>query len=69
MLLAKFLEWHGRWINNYKEPALTIYGIGTLTKSFAMNISKAKKLLGYEPKQTAIEALNEFVEWHKLNQT
>ena len=69
MLLAKCMEWHGRWINNYKEPALTTYGIGTLTKSFAMNISKAKKLLGYEPKQTAIEALDEFVEWHKSNQT
>ena len=45
--------------------ALTIYGVGTLTMSFGMDISKAKKLLGYEPKQSVQEALDEFVEWYK----
>jgi nucleoside-diphosphate-sugar epimerase len=33
--------------------------------SFVMDISKAKKLLGYYPKQSVQEALNEFVEWYK----
>ena len=64
--IAKLMEWHAKWLNNYKEPVLTVYGIGTLTKSFTMDISKAKKLLGYIPQQTAKEAINEFVEWYKL---
>ena len=27
-----------------QEPSLTVYGVGTLTMSFGMDISKAKKL-------------------------
>ena len=42
--IAKLMEWHAKWLNNYKEPVLTVYGIGTLTKSFTMDISKAKTL-------------------------
>jgi nucleoside-diphosphate-sugar epimerase len=33
-----------------------------------MDISKAKKLLGYHPKQSVQEALDEFVEWYKSEQ-
>jgi nucleoside-diphosphate-sugar epimerase len=65
LVMAKLMELHAKWINNYKEPALTVYGVGTLTMSFVMDISKAKKLLGYYPKQSVQEALNEFVEWYK----
>ena len=65
LVLAKLMELHAKFLNGYKEPALTIYGVGTLTMSFGMDISKAKEVLGYEPKQSVQEALDEFVEWYK----
>ena len=63
--IARTLEWHATGLNGHKEPALTVYGIGTLTKTFAMDISKARNLLGYEPRQSVQEALEEFLHWHK----
>ena len=68
IVIAKLMELHAKWINDYKEPALTVYGVGTLTMSFGMDISKAKKLLGYCPKQSVHEALDEFVGWYKSEQ-
>jgi nucleoside-diphosphate-sugar epimerase len=65
ILVARLMEWHAKWLNSYKEPALTVYGIGTLTKDFGMDISKAKALLGYEPHQTVEEAMDEFINWYK----
>ena len=61
--LAKFLEFKSN-ITNKKEPVLTVYGVGTLTKSFSMDISKAKNLLGYEPKLSVDDAIEEFIEWY-----
>ena len=52
-------------LTNYKEPALTTYGVGILAKSFTMDISKAKSLLGYSPKVSTDEAINEFVSWYR----
>jgi nucleoside-diphosphate-sugar epimerase len=49
---------------NYKEPPLTRYGIKTLAKAFTIDISKAKKLLGYDPKVTIKMAIEEFVKWY-----
>jgi nucleoside-diphosphate-sugar epimerase len=55
-------------LTNYKEPALTTYGVGILAKSFTMDISKAKSLLGYSPKISTDEAIDEFVNWYiKIN--
>ncbi|MDO7741915.1 MAG: NAD-dependent epimerase/dehydratase family protein [Flavobacteriales bacterium] len=62
---ARLMEWHAIYLNGRKEPALTVYGIGTLTKDFGMDISKAKKLLGYEPRQTVKDAIDEFLNWYK----
>lgn len=50
---------------NYQEPALTTYGVGILAKSFTMDISKAKSLLGYAPKVSTDEAIDEFVSWYR----
>ena len=55
-------------MTNMEEPVLTKYGVGTLAKSFTMDISKAKKLLGYEPKITIEEAIDEFIDWYKANE-
>jgi nucleoside-diphosphate-sugar epimerase len=52
-------------LTNYKEPALTTYGVGILAKSFTMDISKAKSLLGYSPKISTVEAIDEFVSWYR----
>lgn len=55
-------------LTNMKEPALTVYGVGILAKSMTMDITKAKTLLGYEPKITTEEAIEEFVNWYKDNE-
>jgi nucleoside-diphosphate-sugar epimerase len=52
-------------LTNYKEPALTTYGVGILAKSFTMEISKAKSHLGYSPKISTDEAIDEFVSWYR----
>ena len=55
-------------MTNMKEPTLTKYGVGTLTKSLTMDISKAKELLGYVPKMTTDQAIEEFVNWYSENE-
>jgi nucleoside-diphosphate-sugar epimerase len=62
-LIAQFLELKSR-LTNKAEPALTQYGVGTLAISLTMDISKAKNLLGYQPKVTTEEAIDEFVKWY-----
>jgi nucleoside-diphosphate-sugar epimerase len=52
-------------MTNKKEPTLTVYGVGTLAKSFTMDITKAKELLGYAPKLSTDEAILEFVQWYQ----
>lgn len=65
LMVARLMEWHARWLNQNREPALTVYGVGTLSMDFSMDISKAQRLLGYTPNQTVEEAMDEFVAWHK----
>lgn len=47
------------------EPALTCYGVCSLAKSITLNIDAAKNDLGYLPKQSNDETVNEFVNWWK----
>ncbi|WP_242157095.1 NAD-dependent epimerase/dehydratase family protein [Aestuariivivens sediminis] len=63
---AQFLELKSR-LTNKAEPTLTKYGVGTLAMSLTLDISKAQNLLGYQPKVTTGEALDEFVKWHKAH--
>lgn len=65
--LAKVLETIAKFTPDYKEPVITCYSVGVLAKSMTMNISKAKDLLGYIPKQTNMEAVDDFVNWWKLS--
>lgn len=65
--IAQLMELKSR-LTNMKEPTLTKYGVGTLSKSFTMDISKAKELLNYTPKQSTEEAIEEFVQWYKENE-
>ena len=52
---------------NLKEPATTIYSIGILSKSFSLNIDRAREILKYHPKQSIDEAIDEFILWYKKN--
>lgn len=63
-MLSQIMELKAK-LTNYKEPALTTYGVGILAKSFTMDISKAKLLLGYSPKISTDEAIDEFVSWYR----
>jgi nucleoside-diphosphate-sugar epimerase len=61
--IARLLEIKSRLTNN-QEPTLTRYGVGTLAKSFTLDISKARELLGYKPAMKTESAINEFVNWY-----
>ncbi len=63
--VAKLMEYKSK-MTNMKEPVLTTYGVGTLSKSFTMSIEKAKNLLEYNPTTTTKEAIDEFVAWYLL---
>ena len=63
-LISQIMELKAK-LTNYQEPALTTYGVGVLAKSFTMDISKAKTLLGYSPKVSTDEAIEEFVSWYR----
>jgi len=61
--IAKVLENVSKFTN--KEPILTCYGVGVLSKSMTLNIEKAKTILGYKPIQNNDQALEDFVDWYK----
>lgn len=62
--VAQWMEWKAR-LTQGPEPTLTKYGVGTLSQSFTLDISKAKKLLGYVPQTSTDEAIREFVVWYQ----
>ncbi|MEZ4826175.1 MAG: NAD-dependent epimerase/dehydratase family protein [Bacteroidia bacterium] len=65
MAAATLMETTARLSRAKKEPALTRYSVGTIGLSFSMDITHAKNRLGYTPRQSVAEAIDEFVEWYK----
>lgn len=63
--LMEFLSWLGGLKN---EPTFTRYSVGVLAKSITMDISKAEELLGYVPRVSLAEAMEEFAVWHLENE-
>jgi nucleoside-diphosphate-sugar epimerase len=63
IVVAQLLELKSK-VTNYKEPPLTKYGIGTLARSFTMDITKARELLKYKPEVTTKQAIEEFANWY-----
>lgn len=61
--MARLQEWTATLTRSQKEPALTRYGVGVLSKSMTLSIHKAQNLLGYRARQTNKEAIEEFVNW------
>ena len=60
---AFLLEFVSRWITK-KEPSLTRYSVGVLSKNFTLDVSKAEKLLNYNPVITTEESIEEFINWY-----
>ncbi len=48
-----------------KEPSLTRYGLGVLSYSLTLDITRAKEDLGYSPRVTIQEGINRFSQWWK----
>ncbi|WP_418178884.1 NAD-dependent epimerase/dehydratase family protein [Aliarcobacter lanthieri] len=49
-----------------KEPILTKYAVGVISKSQTLDISKAKKILGYKPIYTIKEGLQKYAKYRSL---
>ena len=47
-----------------REPTLTRYTTGLLSKSQTLNIDKAKELLGYRPVKNMQDSINETIDWY-----
>lgn len=65
MGIAFLLEFISKYFNRYKEPVFTRYTIGLLAYSQTLDISKAKKELGYNPIKTIEEGIKELVEFNE----
>lgn len=63
--LTSTLEFLSKTILLGKEPVLTKYTAGVLGTSMTLDISKAKKELGYKPNVSIDEGIDNFVEWWK----
>ncbi|MDJ1468716.1 NAD-dependent epimerase/dehydratase family protein [Cytophagaceae bacterium DM2B3-1] len=69
MTAAWITEQRYKWFKPNEEPPITQHGIGSLARSMTMDISLAKKNLGYKPVQSTQEGINEFIEWYKSQKT
>lgn len=67
--LAELLEWVSRTFQNNKEPLLTKYTVSVISKTQTLNIEKAKKELGYEPKISVNEGIELYAKWWKQQQS
>ncbi|MBA4537981.1 SDR family NAD(P)-dependent oxidoreductase [Bacillus aquiflavi] len=61
--LAQFFEWTSKYILFGKEPILTKYSVSVLAKNQTLNIDAARKELGYNPRISIEEGIEQFVEW------
>jgi nucleoside-diphosphate-sugar epimerase len=65
LFFAGILEFKAKLLRDKKEPPLTRDGVGILANNFTLDISKAKKMLHYQPVMTTFEGINEYIKWHK----
>ncbi|MET3287549.1 UNVERIFIED_CONTAM: nucleoside-diphosphate-sugar epimerase [Brevibacillus sp. OAP136] len=62
-LLAAGMEAMATLAPRSKEPLLTRYTVGVLAKSQTLDISAARRELGYEPAISIEEGIDRFVQW------
>lgn len=61
---ARFMEWRSRTFQGGKEPVLTKYSIQAISRSFTLDITKAKDRFGYAPVVSTNETLDRFIDWY-----
>ncbi len=59
------MEFISKYFQNYKEPLLTRYSVGIISKSQTLNIQAAQQELGYCPRIGIEEGLALFAKWWK----
>jgi nucleoside-diphosphate-sugar epimerase len=62
--IAGALELAHRYVMPHKEPVLTRYSVCVMARSRTLDISAARKDLGYEPRVTISEGIDRFVAWY-----
>lgn len=67
-MMAAWLMEKRSTFSGYAEPTLTRYSVGVLAYSMTLDISRAQKLLDYQPVQSTEEGIREFVDWYKTQQ-
>jgi len=63
--IAGLMEFISRTLLFGKEPALTQYTVGILARSQTLDISSAKRELGYVPKISINDGVDELIRWWK----
>jgi len=66
--LAGVLETTHTWLGLQREPPLTRYAVSLLAKSMTLDISAARRDLGYIPRITVDEGLDHVAQWWKATQ-
>ena len=61
---ARLLEWHSRFLGNWREPPVTRFGVASLAYSKTFDISHATRRLGPVPVPMA-EAVSRFIDWQR----
>jgi len=64
--IAYVSEWWANLTKSKKEPMATVSGVKLSKKKMYFSVDKAKKELGYKPKDVMI-ALNDAIDWYKKN--
>ncbi len=62
---AAALEWKARRQPGYPEPTLVRYSVIMMSRSQTLDISRAKRLLDYQPTVSVDEAMNHFIRWYQ----
>ena len=62
MVLAEAFEWNSRWLQKWREPPVTKFGVASLAYSKTIDTRKAVGLLGTPPVRFD-DGLNAFIRW------
>lgn len=66
-MAAGCIEGLARLTGSSKEPLLTRYTVGLLSKSQTLDISAAREQLGYRPRVSVKEGIDAYAAWYKEN--
>lgn len=61
--LAGLAEWRARRMPGQPEPAVSRLGMAVMARDFSLDIAAAREQLGYVPRLTAQEGVEQFARW------